>query len=206
MLLNGKQVFIGPFLRKQERDNSANKSIFSNVFVKNLSETITKENLEENFGEYGDITSAVVMREGDRKSKCFGFVNFVKPEDVARAVEELNGKKIDDMQGVVCWKSTEKKSEREVELKGRFDQSAKDVADKFQGVNLYIKSLDDVIGDDKLRELFGDDKLRELFSEFGTMTSCKVIRDSNGISRGFGFVSFSAPEDASHAPRKKMGK
>ncbi|KAJ6804023.1 polyadenylate-binding protein 2-like [Iris pallida] len=195
MLLNGKQVFVGPFLRKQERDNSANKSVFSNVFVKNLSETITKENLEEIFGEYGDITSAIVMREGDGKSKCFGFVNFVKPEDAARAVEELNGKKIDDKEWYVG--KAQKKSEREVELKGRFDQSAKDVADKFQGVNLYIKNLDDVIG---------DDKLRELFSEFGTITSCKVMRDSNGISRGSGFVAFSAPEDASRALGEMNGK
>ncbi|KAJ6849202.1 polyadenylate-binding protein 2-like [Iris pallida] len=47
MLLNEKLVFVGPFLRKQERDNSVNKSVFSNVFIKNLSETTTKENLEE---------------------------------------------------------------------------------------------------------------------------------------------------------------
>ncbi|KAJ6849203.1 polyadenylate-binding protein 2-like [Iris pallida] len=34
MLLNEKLVIVGPFLRKQERDNSVNKSVFSNVFVK----------------------------------------------------------------------------------------------------------------------------------------------------------------------------
>ncbi|KAJ6829118.1 polyadenylate-binding protein 2-like [Iris pallida] len=195
MLLNEKQVFVGPFLRKQERDNSANKSVFSNVFVKNLSETTTKENLEEIFGQYGEITSAIVMREGDGKSKCFGFVNFVKPEDAARAVEELNGKKFDDKEWYVG--KAQKKSERESELKGRFDQSAKEVAEKYQGVNLYLKNLDDSIG---------DDKLRELFSEFGTITSCKVMRDVNGISRGSGFVAFSSPQDASRALGEMNGK
>jgi polyadenylate-binding protein len=41
----------------------------------------------------------------------------------------------------------------------------KEAADKFQGANLYIKNLDDSIG---------DEKLKELFSPFGTITSCKV--------------------------------
>ena len=31
------------------------------------------------------------MREGDRKSKCFGFVNSEKADDAARTVEALNG-------------------------------------------------------------------------------------------------------------------
>ncbi|XP_068666380.1 beta-galactosidase 7-like [Aristolochia californica] len=32
--------------------------------------------VKEIFGEYGNITSAVILSEGDGKSKCFGFVNF----------------------------------------------------------------------------------------------------------------------------------
>ncbi|KAJ6840297.1 polyadenylate-binding protein 8-like [Iris pallida] len=165
------------------------------MFVKNLSETTTKENLNEIFGQYRDITSAIVMREGDGKSKCFGFINFVKPEDAARAVEELNGKKFDDKEWYVG--KAQKKSERESELKGRFDQSAKEVAEKYQGVNMYLKNLDDSIS---------DDKLRELFSEFGTITSCKVMRDMNGISRGSGFVAFLSPQDVPRALGEMNGK
>ena len=30
----------------------------------------------------------------------------------------------------------------------------KEAADKYQGANLYVKNLDDSIGDDKLKELF----------------------------------------------------
>lgn len=165
MLINDKQVYVGHFLRKQERDTALNKTKFNNVYVKNLSESTTDEDLKKTFGEYGPITSAVVMKDGDGKSKCFGFVNFENADDAAKAVESLNGKKIDEKEWYVG--RAQKKSERELELKARFEQSMKETVDKFQGVNLYVKNLDDSID---------DEKLKELFSEFGTITSCKVSK------------------------------
>lgn len=44
-----------------------------------------------------------------------------------------------------------------------------------------------------------DDKLREVFAEHGTITSCRVMRTPEGASRGFGFVCFSQPEEATKA-------
>uniref|UniRef100_A0A6N2KSU2 RRM domain-containing protein n=1 Tax=Salix viminalis TaxID=40686 RepID=A0A6N2KSU2_SALVM len=41
------------------------------------------------------ITSAVVMRDADGKSKFFGFVNFENAEDAVEAIETLNYKKLD---------------------------------------------------------------------------------------------------------------
>ncbi|KAI3938370.1 hypothetical protein MKW98_015269 [Papaver atlanticum] len=194
MLLNDKPVFVGPFLRKQERDMSSDKVKFNNVFVKNLSESTTDDELKKVFGEYGTITSAVVMRDVDGKSKCFGFVNFENTEDAGVAVEALNGKKIEDKEWFVG--KAQKKNERENELKEKFN-TMKETVDKFQGVNLYVKNLDDSVD---------DDKLRELFVEFGTITSCKVMRDPNGISRGSGFVAFSTPEESSRALAEMNGK
>ncbi|XP_072972025.1 polyadenylate-binding protein 2-like [Typha angustifolia] len=195
MLMNDKPVFVGPFLRKQERENAFDKTRFNNAFVKNLSDSTTREDLIKIFGEYGSITSAVVMMEADGKSKCFGFVNFENSEDAARAVQELNGKKFNDKEWYVG--RAQKKSEREMELKGRFDQNMKDAMDKSQGLNLYLKNLDDNIG---------DEKLKEIFSDFGKITSCKVMRDQNGISKGSGFVAFSTPEEASRALMEMNGK
>nr|CAB3485056.1 unnamed protein product [Digitaria exilis] len=188
MLINDKPVYVGPFLRKQERDHSFDKAKFNNVFVKNLSESTTKEDLLKIFGEYGNITSAVVMIGMDGKSRCFGFINFENPDAAAHAVQELNGKKINDKEWYVG--RAQKKSERDMELKRRFEQSLKDAADKYQGLNLYLKNLDDSIG---------DDQLRDLFSNFGKITSCKVMRDQNGLSKGSGFVAFSTREEASQA-------
>ncbi|XWS39927.1 hypothetical protein CRYUN_Cryun18bG0096800 [Craigia yunnanensis] len=195
MLLNDKQVYVGPFVRKQERDTSISKTKFNNVYVKNLSESTSDEDLKNIFSEFGTIASAVVMREPDGKSKGFGFINFENPDDAARAVEVLNGKKFDDKEWYVG--KAQKKSEREVELKFRFEQTMKEAADKFQGANLYVKNLDDSIS---------DEKLKELFSQYGAITSCKVMRDPNGISKGSGFVAFSTPEEASRALVEMNGK
>ncbi|GAB4838712.1 poly(A) binding protein Pab2 [Ancistrocladus abbreviatus] len=195
MLLNDKQVYVGPFLRKQERENAIDKAKFNNVYVKNLSDSTTDEDLKTVFGQYGTITSAVVMKDADGKSKCFGFVNFENPDDAAKAVEALNGQKFDDKEWYVG--KAQKKAEREAELKLRFQQSVKEAVDKYQGANLYIKNLDDSID---------DDKLKELFSPFGNITSCKVMRDPSGVSRGSGFVAFSTAEEASRALAEMNGK
>ncbi|GMJ09784.1 poly(A) binding protein 2, ARABIDOPSIS POLY(A) BINDING 2, POLY(A) BINDING PROTEIN 2 [Hibiscus trionum] len=195
MLLNDKQVYVGPFVRKQERDTSTTKTKFNNVYVKNLSESLNDEDLKKFFAEFGTITSAVVMRGSDGKSKGFGFINFENSDDAARAVESLNGKKFDDKEWYVG--KAQKKSEREAELKLQFERTMREAADKFQGSNLYIKNLDDSIT---------DEKLKELFTPYGSITSCKVMRDPSGISKGSGFVAFSTPEEASQALADMNGK
>lgn len=195
MLINDKQVYVGPFMRKQEREQANGKAKFNNVFVKNLSESVNEEDLRIYFGEYGKITSVVVMRDAEGKSKCFGFVNFENADDAANCVESLNGKKIDGKEWYVG--KAQKKSERESELRGRFEKLLKERLEKFQGANLYLKNLDDSID---------DERLRELFSGYGTITSCKVMRDFHGHSKGSGFVAFSSPDEASRALAEMNGK
>jgi RNA recognition motif-containing protein len=56
-----------------------------------------------------------------------------------------------------------------------------EAADKFQGANLYIKNLDDSIG---------DEKLKELFSPFGTITSCKVCVFEFWVANHFEYAAF----------------
>jgi polyadenylate-binding protein len=122
-------------------------------------------------------------------------VNFEHAEDAAKAVEALNGKKIDEKEWYVG--RAQKKSEREAELRAKFEQERKERIEKYQGVNLYLKNLDDTVD---------DEKLRELFAEYGTITSCKVMRDPQGQSRGSGFVAFSSPEEATRAVTEMNGK
>ncbi|CAK8532748.1 unnamed protein product [Lathyrus sativus] len=195
MLLNDKKVYVGYFIRRQERSGNGSPK-FTNVYVKNLSETYTDEDLKQLFNTYGVITSAVIMKDDNGKSRCFGFVNFQNPESAAAAVEGLNGTATNDGKFLFVGRA-QRKSERETELKARFEQEKIKRYEKLQGANLYLKNLDDNLN---------EEKLKELFSEFGTITSCKVMYDVHGHSKGSGFVAFLTPEEASKAINEMNGK
>merc|ERR1719217_465394 len=62
--------------------------------------------------------------------------------------------------------------------------------DKHQGVNLYIKNLDDTTT---------DESLRALFETFGTITSASIAKDADGKCKGFGFACFASPDEATKA-------
>lgn len=163
MLINDKKVYVGYFIRRQERSGNGSPK-FTNVYVKNLSETYTDEDLKQLFNTYGVITSVVVMKDDNGKSRCFGFVNFQNPESAAASVEGLNGTATNDGKFLFVGRA-QRKSEREAELKARFEQEKIKRYEKLQGANLYLKNLDDNLN---------EEKLKELFSEYGTITSCKV--------------------------------
>ncbi|KAK7380564.1 hypothetical protein VNO78_33078 [Psophocarpus tetragonolobus] len=196
MLINDKKVYVGPFIRRQERYQANESPKFTNVYVKNLPETFTDEDLKQLFSTYGTITSVVVMKDADGKSRCFGFVNFESPDSATAAVERLNGTTINDDKVLYVGKA-QRKAEREAALKARFEQERKNKYEKLQGANLYLKNLDDNVN---------DERLKELFSGFGTITSCKVMIDSHGNSKGSGFVAFSTLEDATRALNEMNGK
>ncbi|XP_004253267.1 polyadenylate-binding protein 3 isoform X2 [Solanum lycopersicum] len=194
MLINDKQVYVGYFIRGQERRGNVCEK-FTNVYVKNLPESTSDEDLKKLFEKYGTITSAVVMTDSSGKSKCFGFVNFETWDAAASAVEELNGSSLNE--NVLYVGKAQKKSEREADLRAKFEQERASRFEKLKGANLYLKNLDDTVN---------DENLKELFVEYGTITSCKVMRDAKGSSKGSGFVAFSTPEEATRALNEMNGK
>jgi len=194
-MLNGKKVFVGSFVPRKERIAEAHNKKFTNVFIKNLDEKVDDEELKNMFSAHGIIKSAVIMRDDQGKSKGFGFVNFEKPEEAEAAVAKLNDTELDGK--TVFVGRAQKKSERESELRSKFEQMKMEHMTKYQGVNLYIKNLDDDID---------DTKLRGIFDQFGTITSAKVMGDPKGQSKGFGFVCFSSPEEATKAVTEMNGK
>lgn len=134
----------------------------------------------------------------------YGFVNFLEHEAALAAVESLNGKEFkttvdgkEVMQELYVGRA-QKKAERERELRAKFEAEKMDRISKFQGVNLYVKNLDDSVT---------DDILRDEFAEMGTITSARVMKDmKDGRSRGFGFVCLSTPEEATRAVNEMNGK
>jgi polyadenylate-binding protein len=237
MLLNEKKVFVGHHIPKKDRQSKFEemKANFTNIYVKNIPTEATDEEFRELFEKFGDVTSASLARDQENgKSRGFGFVNFINHEHAATAVDELNGK---DFKGQDLYVGrAQKKHEREEELRKSYEAARIEKASKYQGVNLYVKNLEDDVD---------DEKLRELFAPYGAITSTKVMRDSLaetaaaeekekkeeeknkentkegeaeaeddaekkeaapksekralGKSKGFGFVCFNNPDDATKA-------
>lgn len=156
---------------------------------------MTDEKLKEMFEKYGNITSHKVMNREDGKSRGFGFVAFEDPDAAEQAVSALNGKELPDGKPMFVGRA-QKKGERQQELKRKFEQLKIERLSRYQGVNLYVKNLDDTID---------DERLRKEFTPFGTITSAKVMMEE-GRSKGFGFVCFTAPEEATKAVTEMNGR
>lgn len=196
-LLVGRKVYVGKFLNKREREAAGQvNKIFTNVFIKNIEdEYCDEEKLRDLFSAFGEITSVHVAVGEDTKPKGFAFINFASPEMAKRAVEEMNDKEVGTKSIFVS--PAQKKSVREAELRNKFEVLRAERLRKYQGINLYVKNLSDDID---------DDRLRSEFSPYGTITSCKIMRDEKGFSRGFGFVCFTQPEEATKAVTELNGQ
>lgn len=149
------QVYVGQFRpRKDRKDTGELNPKFNNVFVKNLPKEADDEKLKEMFEPFGPIVSVAVKHADDtgKGASSFGFVCFENTDDAARAVEEMNNKEVDGKTLFVG--RHQKKAEREAELRQKFEALRQERANKFQGVNLYVKNIDDQVDDDRLRSEF----------------------------------------------------
>lgn len=130
------------------------------------------------------------MLRNDGSSRCFGFVDFENPDEAERAITDLHSK--NNPEGKVstrnrfqqkktkmivlykyycefvqtyCVGHAQKKAERHQELKRKFKQYNSGRKNRCQGINVFVKNLNDT---------FDDEHLRKEFSIFGTITSAKV--------------------------------
>ncbi|KAL8761136.1 MAG: hypothetical protein Q9184_002711 [Pyrenodesmia sp. 2 TL-2023] len=175
MLLNEKKVFVGHHIPRKDRDSKFDemKANFTNIYVKNIDSETTDDEFRALFEKYGEITSASIARDPDTgKNRGFGFVNYIRHGDASKAVEELHDK---DFKGQNLYVGrAQKKHEREEELRKQHEAARAEKVSKYQGVNLYVKNLDDDID---------DDKLRDIFAAAGSITSAKIMRDSGPLDR-----------------------
>ncbi|NXF83770.1 EPAB protein, partial [Sclerurus mexicanus] len=196
MLLNDRKVFVGHFKSRKEREAEigARAMEFTNVYIKNFGDDMDDDRLRDIFSKFGKTLSVKVMMDNTGRSKGFGFVNFETHEEAQKAMADMNGKEINGR--MVYVGRAQKRLERQSKLKRKFEQIKQERVSRYKGVNLYVKNLDDGID---------DEKLRKEFSPYGTITSAKVMTEG-GHSKGFGFVCFSSPEEATKAVTEMNGR
>ncbi len=67
-----------------------------NIYVSNLSFAVTDEDLKSYFAEYGEVTSAKVIKDKfTSRSKGFGFVEMSDDTAAQKAIAELDGAMVD---------------------------------------------------------------------------------------------------------------
>lgn len=189
MLVN-KKVFVGPFIPKRVRSQQSETS-WTNVYVKDIDPAVTDAEFEALFAAYGKVTSPVIARK-EGQATAYGFVNFENHEDAVRAVEGLHGTKLGTKTLFCC--RAQKKQERRIKLRKEWEQLK---LNKYQGINLYVKHLEDDID---------EERLKKEFSAFGNILSCKIMTGESNNSKGFGFICFSTTEEATRAISDMNGR
>lgn len=195
MMLKDKVVFVGLFIPRKIRTDTDAAQKWTNIYVKNVDKSVDEAAFKALFEPFGAITSAALAKDENGESRGFGFVNFETHEAAVAAVDAMNNKEVSGKQ--LYAGRAQKKSERDRELRDKYDKLRVERLNKYQGVNLFIKNLDDSID---------DARLREEFSSCGNVTSAVVMKTDKAASKGFGFVCFSTPEEATKAVTAMNGQ
>eukprot|EP00922_Rhytidocystis_sp_ex-Travisia-forbesii_P010840 GHVS01015880.1.p1 GENE.GHVS01015880.1~~GHVS01015880.1.p1 ORF type:complete len:416 (-),score=87.77 GHVS01015880.1:201-1307(-) len=153
------------------------------LMIRNISFNTTDEVFSSVFEALGDVEDCTVVRDrGTGKSKGFGFVTFKELDAVGQAL-----------------RSTLEVDGREWAVKLASDPSGQEtsggqragVAGGVGRCKLFVRNLCDETVDSRL--------LSE-FSGYGPIQEAVVVREGhNGKSKGYGFVTFSNPDDAAKA-------
>lgn len=157
------------------------------LFIKNLDPNIEVSQLHDAFASFGEILTCKIPTEiqmvpkpgapGELEKKYIsrghGYVQFRNQEDAKQAMTDLKGASING---------------RQIEIQP-YSRRQK-VNPKVSSNNCCIKNIP---------EHFTEEDLKNLFVEFGTPVSYKIMKDENGKSKKFGFVSMSNHEEAVQA-------
>mmetsp|Transcript_79672 Transcript_79672/g.145666 ORF Transcript_79672/g.145666 Transcript_79672/m.145666 type:complete len:193 (-) Transcript_79672:55-633(-) len=118
-------------------------------------------------------------------SEILAFGKVVK--NLERSIDNKDG---DDFKLDV--QRAQSKSERQAQFRQKRQEESSS-SGWVQGVNSYVKNLD---------EEADDDALQLLFQPFGTITSVAAMKDEKGRCKGFGFVCFASPDEATKAQQR----
>lgn len=158
--------------------------IHSNVFVGNLEEGTTQEQLQAAFAPYGTVQSCFVSAKDGRS---YGFVKFGSVEAASRAISTFNGQNgwivkmaNKDMGGASFGKGDFGK--------GKGDSAPTASNAKPTHTNVFVGNL---------KEGLTDSQLEKVFKSYGVVDSCVVM--NKGEDKTFGFVEFSTIAEAQAA-------
>lgn len=134
--LGGKVIKVN-YLEKGRRQQVKKNNIYVKHFPK---KDFDHKDLEKLFAKFGEIKSAIVLKDEKGESKGFGFVCFTNPDDAEKALKEMNEKKIfDDIENNLYVSFAMKKGERQEQLLKKREEMFK----QSQKMTIYAKIKDE---------------------------------------------------------------
>jgi polyadenylate-binding protein len=148
--LGSQEVNVSRFVKKQDREREEEK-VFKNVYIKNLKDSTTEDQVKAWLTTYGTPTN-IFLGSNPHHSSKFALVTFEKHESCVDLIEKCHDKDHElaapDHKLYVA--RALKKRDRQA-AKARNQQSS---LYQSQGRNVYVKHLDDSITQEKFEELF----------------------------------------------------
>ena len=87
------------------------------LFVRNLSWSVSEDDLYEVFSGIGDVLSVKIpLRREDSKPRGFGFIEMASHELAEKAINELNGMMLDDRELSIDYQNENRDSDRNTTL------------------------------------------------------------------------------------------
>ena len=146
-----------------------------------LPRSVDVNQLKAMFEQFGAVANAhIVKNTATNESKGYGFITYHEENSASIAINELNGKPIEDKRLRVAYSTP-------IDDNARNKVASSSSADD---VNVYIANLP---------KNWDEKELTARFESYGPVKHCKILRDATGASRGAGFVRYETSKMAAAA-------
>ncbi|SCO93001.1 poly(A)-binding protein, putative [Plasmodium malariae] len=160
----------------QQKSQSSNDNKKTTLFVFYLPPHWNDQDLFDKFKTFGNLESATVAKKNDKSSKGYGFVVYTDPHSAALAISNMN--KVEVYTG----------KRLKVLLKSNSNENNKKKIKP--GCTIFVFYLPND---------WSDKDLKRHFSHYGNILGATIKRETNGKSRGYGFINFENQQSAINA-------
>jgi RNA-binding protein 39 len=155
------------------------------VLVSSLPVTATARDIATYFSQCGTIRDVRLITDRNQKvAKGFAYVEFETPDQSTGALS-LTGKLFQNRTLVVAPTQNEKNRANEAKEAAKAAAGASALPTKVYVGSLHFNVTEDAV--------------RSIFQPFGQVLEVQLHREANGVSKGFGFITFATPQEAKRA-------
>jgi len=174
--LNAAQQQAAAAAASTQPENDDSKT---NLIVNYLPQTMTQEEIRSLFSSIGEVESCKLIRDKVTagQSLGYGFVNYHRADDATKAIQTLNGLRLQNKTIKVSY--------------------ARPSSEAIKGANLYVSGLP---------KHMAQPDLERMFACSGAIITSRILCDNiTGLSKGVGFIRFDQRIEAERAIQKLNG-